>query len=128
MSVSLAAIEEQTCIRFNVTRAKLHSRSQHYVVAHPRMIVMYLGRQITPMSLPQIGRYFDRDHTTVLHATRRVPKLLAERADMSQHVAAIRVAIETGRDWRTRSALELMAARAIADGLAGKVTEIMEVT
>lgn len=50
---------------------------------------MYLAYEMTALSLPQIGRLFDRDHTTVLHATRLIPALMARDAALAADVSAI---------------------------------------
>ena len=52
-------------------------------VARPRQVAMYLSKQLTPKSLPDIGRRFGgRDHTTVIHAVRQIEKLRASDAEL----------------------------------------------
>lgn len=64
---------------FNVTRADLLSARRHKTVVYPRQIGMYLAKTLTTRSLPEIGRKFGgRDHTTVLHAVRKIERLLGE--------------------------------------------------
>jgi chromosomal replication initiator protein len=56
-------------------------------VARPRQVAMYLARKLTSRSLPEIGRRFGgRDHTTVLHACRRIAELCAEDSTFRQEV------------------------------------------
>jgi len=56
-------------------------------VARPRQVAMWLAKQITTRSLPDIGRRFGgRDHTTVLHAVRRIEALKAEDAGIARDV------------------------------------------
>jgi chromosomal replication initiator protein len=59
-------------------------------VARPRQIAMYLARETTPKSLPDIGRLFKRDHTTVMHAIRRVESLMGEDDDFAVDVELLR--------------------------------------
>ncbi|MEW6074155.1 MAG: chromosomal replication initiator protein DnaA [Planctomycetota bacterium] len=65
--------------RFAVKLSDLQSRRRTNAVAYPRQIGMYLARRITRMSLEQIGGFFGgRDHSTVLHAVRKITRLAAE--------------------------------------------------
>ncbi len=62
---------------YAVTRADIVSQRRHRSVVWPRQIGMYLAKQLTSRSLPEIGRRFgDRDHTTVLHAIRKIDREL----------------------------------------------------
>ena len=63
--------------RFGLTRAQLMGPVRTARLARPRMLAMYLCHQLTSLAYPAIGRLFARDHTTVMHAVRRVPKLAA---------------------------------------------------
>lgn len=65
------------CMRYGVKRDHLRSASRDNEIVRPRQIAMFLMRNVTALSLPDIGRRFGgRDHTTVLHAVRRVSKLV----------------------------------------------------
>ena len=65
--------------RFGVKLADLQSRKRTNAIAYPRQIGMYLARRITPMSLEEIGGYFGgRDHSTVLHAVRKITRMSKE--------------------------------------------------
>ena len=62
--------------RYNVRLADLQGKRRHRSLAFPRQICMYLARELTPLSLEEIGGYFGgRDHTTVLHACRKIDEL-----------------------------------------------------
>ena len=62
---------------FAVSKQDILSQRRHRSVVWPRQIGMYLAKQMTSRSLPEIGRRFgDRDHTTVLHAIRKIDKEL----------------------------------------------------
>ena len=64
-------------------------------VARPRQIAMYLAKQLTPRSLPEIGRRFGgRDHTTVIHAVRQIEKLRGEDSEIDQDVRLLLRALE----------------------------------
>lgn len=74
--VSIAAILETVARRFNLKVSDLQSRKRSQDVTYPRHLSMYLARELTPLSLEQIGGYFGgRDHTTVLHAHRTISGL-----------------------------------------------------
>jgi len=71
-------IEIQTAVveRFSLCMVEMISHRRSRSVARPRQIAMYLARRLTPRSLPEIGRHFGgRDHTTVMHACRRIEML-----------------------------------------------------
>jgi chromosomal replication initiator protein len=72
---------------FQVEPRKLQSRARSRSALVPRQVGMYLARQLTGLSLQQIGAYFGgRDHSTVLHACRKVEEALAANVPLSQAV------------------------------------------
>ncbi len=88
--ITHALIIAQTAAYFGVSLEDLTgpSRGRHLVMA--RQISMYLCRELTSMSLPQIGREFGgRDHTTVMYADRKIRQLLAERRAVFNQVSEL---------------------------------------
>ncbi len=71
MTVSIATIQRMVCAEFNVTHIELISNRRERRVVRARQIALYLCRELTPLSLPQIGKPFLRDHSTVHHAAHR---------------------------------------------------------
>ena len=60
----------------------------------PRQVSMYIAKVLTPRSLPEIGRRFGgRDHTTVLHAVRKIERLLLTDEKLAADVAAIKAMV-----------------------------------
>ncbi|HWX73952.1 MAG TPA: chromosomal replication initiator protein DnaA [Solirubrobacteraceae bacterium] len=83
---SVADIQAAVCEYFGISLEELLSTSRSARVAWPRQVAMYLARELTTESLPAIGRRFGgRDHTTVLHAWRRISARIA--VDASVHEA-----------------------------------------
>jgi chromosomal replication initiator protein len=78
---TLEAIQEAVCAVHGVSREELLSARRSAKVAHARQLAMYLARELTPLSLSEIARRFDRDHTTVLHAMRAVDGRRARGSD-----------------------------------------------
>ncbi|HUU84286.1 MAG TPA: chromosomal replication initiator protein DnaA [Phycisphaerae bacterium] len=77
--VTIPDILEVVTRRFSVRRSDLLSKKRNKSIAHPRQICMYMARELTPLSLAEIGGYFGgRDHATVLHAARRIAALRTE--------------------------------------------------
>ena len=77
--ISIARIQELVSDRFQLSLEELcgDRRSQHIV--YPRQVAMYLSRELTDSSLPKIGKEFGgRDHTTVIHATSKIARLIKE--------------------------------------------------
>jgi len=76
---------------FNVSRADLLSQRRHKSVVYPRQVGMYLAKTLTTRSLPEIGRKFGgRDHTTVLHAVRKIERLVGEDVVVRNSVDVLR--------------------------------------
>ena len=77
--VSIERIQDEVSERFGLSKEELigDKRSQNFV--YPRQVAMYLSRELTDSSLPKIGRHFGgRDHTTVIHATSKIARLIRE--------------------------------------------------
>lgn len=64
---------------FQLTVDDITGSARHYEVSHPRQIAMFLARNTTALSLPDIGLHFARDHTTILHAVRAVEQRIAAK-------------------------------------------------
>ena len=77
--ISIDRIQELVCERFAVTLAELTGDRRSQNIVYPRQVAMYLSRELTDSSLPKIGREFGgRDHTTVIHATVKIARLIRE--------------------------------------------------
>jgi chromosomal replication initiator protein len=77
--VTIPRIQEAVSERFGVTLDELVSPRRSQAVAYPRQVAMYLSRELTDSSLPKIGKEFGgRDHTTVIHATSKITRLIRE--------------------------------------------------
>ncbi|MBT6983497.1 MAG: chromosomal replication initiator protein DnaA, partial [Rhodospirillaceae bacterium] len=64
-------------------------------VARPRQVAMYLAKQLTTRSLPEIGRKFGgRDHTTVMHAVKRIEELRQTDAALAEDIDLLRRMLE----------------------------------
>lgn len=82
--VAMDDIQEAVCAQFHVKLTELKSRRRSKTLVHPRQIAMYLCRELTDASYPEIGRHFGgKDHTTIIHACRQVAK--AKEADTTLH-------------------------------------------
>jgi len=74
--VSIEDIQRHVADYFNLRLSDMLSARRSRAVARPRQIAMYLAKQLTTRSLPEIGRKFGgRDHTTVMHAVKRIAEL-----------------------------------------------------
>ena len=86
--ITAKQIMEQTAVYYGVTMEDLCGSSRSRVLVTARQIAMYLCRELTDLSLPKIGQQFGgRDHTTVMHADRKVRQLMAERRSLYNQVA-----------------------------------------
>ena len=76
---------------FNVSRGDILSARRTASVVRPRQIAMYLSKLLTPRSLPEIGRRFGgRDHTTVLHAVRKITGLVTTDGSLSEEIELLK--------------------------------------
>jgi chromosomal replication initiation ATPase DnaA len=83
-------IKRAVCRRFGVSRVDLISSRRTWNIVHPRQMAMYLTKELTPWSLPAIGRQFgNRDHTTVLHAVRRVAAKVVRDAVVAEQARSL---------------------------------------
>ena len=86
--ITAAIIMAQTATYFGITIDDLCGSSRSRVLVTARQIAMYLCRELTDLSLPKIGQQFgNRDHTTVMHADRKIRQLMAERRSLYNQVA-----------------------------------------
>jgi chromosomal replication initiator protein len=80
---------------YNVARADLLSPRRARSIVRPRQVGMYLAKKLTPRSLPEIGRRFGgRDHSTVLHAVRKIEELILTDEQLAREVALLMRLIE----------------------------------
>ena len=85
-----ATIMAQTAVYFSLTMDDLCGTSRSRVLVNARQIAMYLCRELTELSLPKIGQAFGgRDHTTVMHADRKIRQLMAERRSIYNQVTEL---------------------------------------
>lgn len=93
--VSIEEIQRIVSEHFNIRIADMHSPQRSRCVARPRQIAMYLSKQLTQKSLPDIGQKFGgRDHTTVLHAIKKVKELRSTDAAFDEDVERLRRTLE----------------------------------
>ncbi len=78
---------------FGILPIEMVSQRRSRFVARPRQIAMTLSVELTPLSYPAIGRLFDRDHSTVMHAVKTVNRLCREDAAFAATVEVIRAKI-----------------------------------
>jgi chromosomal replication initiator protein len=94
--VTIEEIQKRVAEHFNIRIADMHSARRARAVARPRQVAMYLAKQLTSRSLPEIGRKFGgRDHTTVMHAVRKIEELRAKDSTFAEDVDLLRRMLET---------------------------------
>ena len=94
--ITSSIIMMQTAAYFGVTVDDLCGSSRSRVLVTARQIAMYLCRELTDLSLPKIGQAFGgRDHTTVMHADRKIRQLMAERRSLYNQVTDLTARIKS---------------------------------
>ena len=93
--VTIEEIQKRVAEHFNIKLSEMSSARRSRAVARPRQVAMYLAKQLTQRSLPEIGRKFGgRDHTTVMHAVRKVDELRGSDATFAEDVELLRRMLE----------------------------------
>ena len=94
--ITIDEIQKKVAEHYNLKMTDMHSARRARNVARPRQVAMYLAKVLTARSLPEIGRKFGgRDHTTVMHAVRKVEELMGDDTAIAQDVDVIRRALTT---------------------------------
>jgi chromosomal replication initiator protein len=89
--VKIEDIQRVVARQYNVSRADLLSSRRTANVVRPRQVAMYLAKTLTLRSLPEIGRRFGgRDHTTVLHAVRKIENLVNTDAGLAEEIELLK--------------------------------------
>ncbi len=96
--VSVERIQEVVGDRFGISLQELTSDRRSQAIVYPRQVAMYLCRELTDSSLPKIGKKFGgRDHTTVIHATSKIAKLIKEDRSVYNLVQELTARIKQAR-------------------------------
>ena len=89
--VTIDEIQRRVAEHFNIRQSEMTSERRARAVARPRQVAMYLAKQLTTRSLPEIGKKFGgRDHTTVMHAVRKIEELTLTDATLAEDVELLR--------------------------------------
>lgn len=93
--VTVEEIQKRVAEHYNIRIADMSSARRARQVARPRQMAMYLSKALTSKSLPEIGRKFGgRDHTTVMHAVRKIDELIATDASLAEDLELLRRMLE----------------------------------
>lgn len=89
--VSIEHIQRLVCQEYGLSLTQLKARDNSHAVAFPRQVAMYLSKELTPASLPQIGREFGgKHHTTVLHSIQKIDQLRKTDKDLNRILNRLR--------------------------------------
>ena len=89
-------IQKKVSEHFNLKISDMHSARRSRIIARPRQIAMYLSKNLTTRSLPEIGRKFGgRDHTTVIHAIKKVEELKKNDSNLSEDIEILTRSLQT---------------------------------
>ncbi|AUN42729.1 chromosomal replication initiator protein DnaA [Tsukamurella tyrosinosolvens] len=94
IEISSSTILSVVAEYFEISVADLKGTERARAVTHARQIAMYLCRELTELSLPKIGQIFDRDHTTVMYAERKIRKEMPERRRVYDQVQELTTRIK----------------------------------
>lgn len=87
--LTVRTIQDRVCSEMGVPMRELLSARRSQQTARCRQVAMYLAVELTSASYPQVGRAFDRDHTTVLYGVRKIREALAVDHDLARVVGEL---------------------------------------
>jgi len=94
--VTIEEIQKRVSDYYNIRVAEMSSARRAQMVARPRQVAMYLAKQLTSRSLPEIGRKFgNRDHTTVMHAIKKIDQLSKADPGFAEDVELLKRMLES---------------------------------
>ncbi|MBM7066466.1 chromosomal replication initiator protein DnaA [Actibacterium sp. 188UL27-1] len=93
--VTVEEIQRKVSEHYNMRLSDMIGPKRHRTIARPRQMAMYLAKQLTSRSLPEIGRRFGgRDHTTVMHAVKRIEELRSTDSQIAEDLDLLRRSLE----------------------------------
>lgn len=95
--VTVEEIQKATAHHFNIKVSDLKSAKRLKALVLPRQVAMYLSRQMTASSYPEIGeRFGGKDHSTIIHAIRKIERMIEEDIQVKNTVESLRASLESG--------------------------------
>ncbi|MGQ0609684.1 MAG: chromosomal replication initiator protein DnaA [Paracoccaceae bacterium] len=89
--LTIEEIQRRVAEHYNIRLSDMIGPKRLRTIARPRQVAMYLAKQLTPRSLPEIGRRFGgRDHTTIMHGVRRIEELMSTDSQLSDDLLLLR--------------------------------------
>lgn len=96
---SIKEVQSIVCEVCGITMVDMLSHKRSQSITKPRQIAMYLCRELTVYSLPEIGNAFGgKDHTTVIHACRNVKKMIVEKKELREMIEKIKILLRYRED------------------------------
>ena len=88
--VTVEKIQKIVCLKFKINLAQLKSKNNSPKVAFPRQIAMYLSKNLTKTSLPEIGKKFGgKHHTTVIHSVKKIEKMNTKDPEFNRELNSL---------------------------------------
>ncbi len=95
--ISVAEIQRQVASHYNIRLEEMHSKRRSRNIVHPRQVAMYLSKNLTSSSYPEIGHHFGgRDHTTVMHAVGKIEKMMLEENVVGDDIKMLKTLLNAG--------------------------------
>ncbi len=93
--LTIEEIQRKVAEHYNIRLSDMIGPKRLRTIARPRQVAMYLAKQLTPRSLPEIGRRFGgRDHTTIMHGVRKIEDLMTTDSQLSDDLLRLRRALQ----------------------------------
>ncbi len=93
--LTIEEIQRKVAEHYNIRLSDMIGPKRLRAIARPRQVAMYLAKQLTPRSLPEIGRRFGgRDHTTIMHGVRKIEDLMATDSQLSDDLLRLKRSLQ----------------------------------
>lgn len=93
--LTIEEIQRKVAEHYNIRLSDMIGPKRLRTIARPRQVAMYLAKQLTPRSLPEIGRRFGgRDHTTIMHGVRKIEELMSTDSQLSDDLLRLRRSLQ----------------------------------
>jgi len=88
--ITVEKIQKMVCHKYKIKPVQLKAKNNSPKISFPRQVAMYLAKELTDSSLPEIGKKFGgKHHTTVLHSIRKIEKMREENPDFDKEINSL---------------------------------------
>jgi chromosomal replication initiator protein len=89
--ITLESLTKTVAAHYRLTLQDILASTRLRTIARPRQVAMFMAKELTPLSLPEIGKYYGgKDHTTVMYAVRKIRQIMDHDPDFAEDMQTLR--------------------------------------